>query len=122
IYVDDIIFGSTNEKECQKISKLMQRKFEMSMMGELSYFLRLQIKQAPDRIFIHQGKYAKDLLKKFDMEDSKIAKTPMSTATNIDPDKDGKDVDMKAYRGMIDNLLYLKASKTDIIYVLTFFG
>src|SRR5437667_6118410 len=116
IYVDDIIFGSTNEKLCQKFSKLMQSKFEMSIMGELSYFLGLQIKQAPDGIFIHQGKYAKDLLKKFDMEDSKIAKTPMSTATNIDTDKEGNDVDMKAYTGMIGSILYLIASRSDIMF------
>jgi hypothetical protein len=86
------------------------------MMGELSYFLGLQIKQVTDGIFIHQVKYARELLKKFDMENSKDAKTPMSTAVKIDPDREGKKVDQKTYRGMIGSLLYLTASRPDIMF------
>ena len=68
IYVDDIIFGATNEKLCQVFSKHMQDEFEMSMMGELTYFLGLQIKQTNEGIFINQTKYTKELLKKFGMD------------------------------------------------------
>ena len=116
IYVDDIIFGSTNEKVCQRFSKLIQSEYEMSMMGELSFFLGLQVSQRKDGIFISQSKYVRDLLKKFGMEDSAPAKTPMSTATKLDEDKPGKKVDITMYRGMIGSLLYLTASRPDIMF------
>ena len=74
--VDDIIFGITNQSLCMNFSMLMQGEFEMSMMGELKYFLRLQIKQQRDRILIHQEKYAKDQLKKFDMDKAKSIVLP----------------------------------------------
>ena len=67
VYVDDIIFGATNESLCKDFVELMQGEFEMSMMGELNYFLGLQIKQLKDGIFICQSKYTNELLKKFDM-------------------------------------------------------
>ncbi|KAL8127849.1 hypothetical protein AgCh_014691 [Apium graveolens] len=93
-YVNDTIFGSTNEKLCQKFSKLMQSEYEMSMMGELSYFLGLQVSQRSDGIFISQTKYVKDLLKKFCMVDCSPTSTPMSTTTKLDEDKKGKSVDI----------------------------
>ena len=71
VYVDDIIFGATNELLCKEFSKLMQGQFEMSMMGELNFFLGLQIKQRKDGIFINQAKYTRDMLKKFGMDSSK---------------------------------------------------
>ena len=71
VYVDDIIFGSTNEKMCEDFSNLMQSEFEMSMMGELCFFLGLQIKQQEDGSFIFQEKYIKDLLKKYKMNEEK---------------------------------------------------
>ena len=116
IYVDDIIFGSTNEKLCQRFSRLMQSEYEMSMMGELSYFLGLQVSQRNDGIFISQTKYVKDLLKKFGMVDCSPASTPMSTTTKLDEDKKGKSVDISSYRGMIGSLLYLTASRPDIMF------
>ncbi|KAL8109911.1 hypothetical protein AgCh_025854 [Apium graveolens] len=116
IYVDDIIFGSTNEKLCQRFSKLMQSEYKMSMMGELSFFLGLQVNQRSDGIFIIQIKYVKDILKKFGMVDCSLASTPMSTATKLDEDKKGKSVDISSYRGMIGSLLYLTASRLDIMF------
>jgi hypothetical protein len=116
IYVDDIIFGSSNEKLCERFSKLMQSKYEMSMMGELTYFLGLQVHQREDGIFINQSKYVKDLLKKYGLEESSPAKTPMSTAIKLDEDKKGKRVDIKVYRGMVGSLLYLTASRPDIMF------
>ena len=88
----------------------------MSMMGELSFFLGLQVSQRKDDIFISQSKYVRDLLKKFGMEDSAPAKNPMSIATKLDEDKPGKKVDITMYRGMIGSLLYLTASRPDIMF------
>ncbi|KAL8103274.1 hypothetical protein AgCh_027724 [Apium graveolens] len=116
IYMDDIIFGSTNEKLCQRFSKLMQSEYEMSMLGELSYFLALQVNQRSDGIFISQTKYVKDLLKKFGMVDCSPASTPMSIATKLDEDRKGKSVDISSYRGIIGSLLYLTANRPDIIF------
>nr|KYP50071.1 Copia protein [Cajanus cajan] len=75
IYVDDIVFGSTNLSLCKEFSKTMQGEFEMSMMGELTFFLGLQIKQMSDGIFISQSKYCNELLKKFGMEGCKEVAT-----------------------------------------------
>ena len=106
IYVDDIIFGSTNEELCDEFSKIMQQEFEMSMMGELNYFLGFQVKQLKEGIFIYQEKYVKELLKRFGMESSKEAKTLMSTNTKLDHDENGISIDQKMYRGIIGSLLY----------------
>ena len=116
IYVDDILFGSTNDDLCQEFSKTMQNEFEMSHMGELTYFLGLQIKQMKEGIFISQCKYAKELLKRFGMENSGHKNTPMSTTTFLDKDESGKNVDQKLYRGMIGSLLYITSSRPDIMF------
>ena len=87
----------------------------MSMMGELNYFLDLQIKQLKEGIFINQAKYIKDLIKKFGMEDAKPVSTPMSTSTELNSDEWVKLVDIKLYRSMIGPLLYLTASRPDIM-------
>jgi hypothetical protein len=96
IYVDDIIFGSTNQESCEEFSRVMMQKFEMSMMGELTYFLGFQVKQLKDGTFISQTKYTQDLLKRFGMKDAKPAKTPMGTDGHVDLNKGGKPVDQKA--------------------------
>ncbi|KAH9802698.1 hypothetical protein KPL71_001497 [Citrus sinensis] len=116
IYVDDIIFGSTNELLCKDFSSCMSQEFEMSMMGELKYFLGLQIKQNEEGIFINQAKYVKDLLKRFGYENGTAKSTPMSTTIKLDKDEKGKEVDIKTYRGMIGSLLYLTASRPDIMF------
>jgi hypothetical protein len=116
IYVDDIIFGSTNENLCKEFSKTMQDEFEMSMMGELKFFLGLQIKQTEDGIFLNQSKYVIDLLKRFGLTNAKAYGTPMSPSTKLDKDEKGKPVDVKLYRGMIGSLLYLTASRPDIMF------
>jgi hypothetical protein len=114
IYVDDIIFGSTNQKSCEEFSRVMQ-KFEMSMMGKLNYFLGFQVKQLKDGTFISQTKYTQDLLKRFGMKDAKPAKTPMGTDGHLDLNKGGKSIDQKAYRSMIGSLLSLCVSRPDIM-------
>jgi hypothetical protein len=86
----------------------------MSMMGELQFFLRLQIKQSKEGTFVHQAKYTKDIVRKFKMEDSKAMETPMSMTTALDVDEEGEYVDMKEYRSMIGSLLYLTAMRPNI--------
>jgi len=115
IYVDDIIFGSTNQVFCEEFSRIMTKRFEMSMMGELKYFLGFQIKQLKEGTFISQTKYTLDMLKKFDMEKAKPINTPMPTNGHLDLDDKGKAVDIKVYRSMIGSLLYLCASRPDIM-------
>ncbi|KAI3691004.1 hypothetical protein L2E82_49218 [Cichorium intybus] len=116
IYVDDIIFGSTDESLSVKFADLMKSKFEMSMIGEMTIFLGLQIKQSTDGIFINQENYVKNLLTRFSMDKSNTAKTPMAFGYKIDADLNGKPVDQKRYRGMIGSLLYLTASRPDIMF------
>jgi hypothetical protein len=115
IYIDDIIFGSTNKSTCEEFSRIMIQKFEMSMMGELKYFLGFQIKQLQEGTFFSQTKYIQDILKKFRMKDGKPIKTPMGTNGHLDLDTGGKSVDQKVYRSMIGSLLYLCASRPDIM-------
>ncbi|GJY12513.1 retrovirus-related pol polyprotein from transposon TNT 1-94 [Tanacetum coccineum] len=116
IYVDDIIFGSTCQELCDYFSKIMHYEFEMSMMGELNFFLCLQIKQLEDGIFFNQSKYVKEMLKKFGLKDSKPIKNPMSSKTKLTRDEDGEPIDDTKYRGMIGCLLYLTASLPDIMF------
>ncbi|KAJ9545443.1 hypothetical protein OSB04_025150 [Centaurea solstitialis] len=120
IYVDDIIFGSTNSDMCTWFSDLMTTRFEMSMLRELSFFLGLQVIQKPDGILINQSKYIGDLLKRFHMATSSVAKTPMTSGTLIGADPKGKPVDQKTYRAIIGSLLYLTASRPDIMFATCF--
>ncbi|KAK0582443.1 hypothetical protein LWI29_025725 [Acer saccharum] len=94
----------------------MSHEFEMSLIGELSYFLGLQIRQMNDKIFITQAKYAKNLVKKFGLENAKHCDTPMSTTLKLSKDASGKSVEQTLYRGMIGSLLYLTASRPDISF------
>ncbi|KAJ9542664.1 hypothetical protein OSB04_029170 [Centaurea solstitialis] len=116
IYVDDIIFGSTNPKLCEKFELRMKSEYKMSMMGELTFFLGLQIKQSEKGIFINQGKYVHEMLNKFDLTSCTPMKTPMAPPLSLDKDSKGKPVDVTLYRGMIGSLLYLTASHPDIMY------
>ena len=105
IYVDDIIFGSTNQKSCEEFSRVMTHKFEISMIEELTYFLGFQVKQLKEGTFLSQTKYIQDILKKFGMKDTKPAKTPMGTNEHLDLNAGGKSVDQKVYRSIIGTLL-----------------
>ncbi|GKD47735.1 retrovirus-related pol polyprotein from transposon TNT 1-94 [Tanacetum coccineum] len=116
IYADDIIFDSTCQEMCDDFAKIMHDEFDMSMMGELNFFFGLQIKQMEDDIFFNQSKYIREMLKKFGLEDFKPIKTPMSSDTKLMKDKDYETVDSSKYRGMIGSLLYLTASRPDIIF------
>jgi hypothetical protein len=114
IYVDDITFGSTNQSFYDEFSKIMIDRFMMSM-GELKFFLGFQIKQLEDETFLSQTKYTQYILKKFGMDKTKLIKTPMDTNGQLDLDVGGKSVDQKGYRSIIGFLLYLCASRPDIM-------
>jgi len=86
IYVDDIIFGATQDNLCEEFVAAMKGEFEMSMMGELCFFLGFQVKQTKDEIFLCQSKYCKEILKKFEMENCKEASTPMPSSCYMDAD------------------------------------
>jgi hypothetical protein len=91
--VDDIIFSGSSLALVTKFSDTMSREFKMSMMGKLTFFLGLQIKQTREGTFVYQGKYTKYMLKKFDMGEAKPLLTPMLTMTSLDEDKEGEAVD-----------------------------
>ena len=95
---------------------MMANEFEISMIGELSYFLGLQIKQLKNGTFMSQGKYFKYMLKKFGMDDAKAISTPMGTNGNLDSDASGNMVDQKLYQSMIGSLLYVTALRSDVIF------
>ncbi|KAI3706885.1 hypothetical protein L6452_24932 [Arctium lappa] len=116
IYVDDIFFGSTNTKYCKNFANLMVSRFQMNMMGEMNFFLGLQVKQFSTGIFINQSKYIRDILRKFQMENSKPIGTPMAPGTKIGSDPSGKAVDIRTYRGMIGSLMYVTSSRPDIMF------
>jgi len=115
--MEDIIFGGSSHALVARFSDLMSREFETSMMGELTFFLGLQIKQTREGTFVHQGKYTKDLLKKFDMGEAKPLSMPMATTIALDADVEGEAVDQKEYRSMIGSLLYLTATRPDIQFM-----
>ncbi|GJZ75799.1 putative ribonuclease H-like domain-containing protein [Tanacetum coccineum] len=117
VYVDDIIFSSTKKSLCTEFEKMMHKKFQMSSMGELTFFLGLQVKQKEDGIFISQDKYVTEILKKFGFTDVKTASTPMETQKPLLKDEDGEEVDVHLYRSMIGSLMYLTSSRPDIMFV-----
>nr|GEU58284.1 retrovirus-related Pol polyprotein from transposon TNT 1-94 [Tanacetum cinerariifolium] len=115
IYVDDIIFGYTNPNLSKRFEKLMHNKFEMSMMGELKFFLEIQIHQSLRGIFINQAKYAQKILIKHGMTSCDSIGTPMATK-HLDADLSGTPIDQTKYRSKVGDLMYLTASRPDIMH------
>jgi hypothetical protein len=118
IYVDDIIFGGSSHTLVSRFQEMMKSEFQMSMMGELTFFLGIQVKQTNQGTFMHQAKYMKDLMKKFSMAELKHVSTPMSTTTSLDLDENGEPLDQREYRSIISSLLYLTATRLDIKFVM----
>nr|GEU84963.1 hypothetical protein [Tanacetum cinerariifolium] len=116
IYVDDIIFGSTNPNLSKRFEKLMHSKFEISMMGELKFFLGIQIHQSPRGIFIKQAKYTQEILIKHGMTSCDSVGTPMATK-HRDADLSGTPIDQMKYHSMVGALMYLTSSRPDIMHV-----
>nr|GEW66163.1 putative ribonuclease H-like domain-containing protein [Tanacetum cinerariifolium] len=119
VYVDDNIFGSTKKELCIAFEKMMHEKFQMSSMGELTFFLGLQVRQKKDGIFISQDKYVTEIIKKHGFTEVKNASTPMETQKPLLKDEDGEEVDVHMYRSMIGSLMYLTSSRPDIMFVVS---
>nr|GEU53502.1 retrovirus-related Pol polyprotein from transposon TNT 1-94 [Tanacetum cinerariifolium] len=113
---DDIIFGSTDPRYATLFSDLMKSRFEMSMMGEMTFFLGLQVNQSPSGIFINQSKYMHEILKKYGLNTCDIVGTPMDIKDNLSLDQIGTPVDATKYRSMIGALMYLTSSRPDIVH------
>jgi hypothetical protein len=122
VYVDDIIFGCNKDSLVQWFSSAMQFEFEMSMIGEMPFFLGLQITQRPEGMFISQEKYLREMMKRFQMEDSKPMGTPMVTRCKLRKDDDSSDVDQRSYRSMIGILMYITTSRPNIMHVVGMVG
>nr|GFA85593.1 uncharacterized mitochondrial protein AtMg00810-like [Tanacetum cinerariifolium] len=116
IYVDDIIFASTDPKDCDMFSNEMSSKFQMSMMGQMSFFLGLQVSQIPESIFINQSKFALEILQKFGMDSCDSVDTPMVDRLKLDEDLLGIPVDQTRFRSMVGSLMYLIASRPDLVF------
>nr|GFA07464.1 hypothetical protein [Tanacetum cinerariifolium] len=116
VYVDDIIFGSTKKSLCDEFEALMHKRFQMSSMGEFTFFLGLQVKQSEKGIFIIQDKYVAKILKKFDFSSVRTVSTPIETQKPLVKDEEAADVDVHLYRSMIGSLMYLTASRPDIMF------
>ena len=115
VYVDDIIFAGDSEDMCEKFATAMKHEFEMSMLGELSFFLRLQIHKKRNGIFLSQQKNVGEILSKFQMHDCKPVSTPLVTGCKLSKEENSPKVDQTLYRSMIGSLLYLTASRSDIL-------
>nr|GEX02488.1 copia protein [Tanacetum cinerariifolium] len=116
VYADDIIFGSTHPRYIQLFFDLVKSRFEMSMMGKMTFFLGLQVNQSPCVIFINQSNYVLEILKKYGMESCDLVGTPMEIKDKLDLDQNGTLVDATKYRSMIGALIYLTSSRPDIIH------
>nr|GFA91092.1 copia protein [Tanacetum cinerariifolium] len=116
VYVDDIIFGSTHPRYIQLFSYLMKSHFKMLMMGEMMFFLGLQVNQSPCGIFINQSKYVLEILKKYGMESCDPVCTPIEIKDKLDLDQNGTPVDATKYRSMIGALMYFTSSRPDIVH------
>ncbi|GJS57185.1 putative ribonuclease H-like domain-containing protein [Tanacetum coccineum] len=107
---------STKKSWCDEFEALMKSRFQMSFIGELTFFLGLQVKQKEDGIFISQDKYVTEILKKFDFVSVKTANTPIETQKPLVKDEEATNVDVHLYRSMIGSLMYLTASRPDIMF------
>nr|GEZ72127.1 hypothetical protein [Tanacetum cinerariifolium] len=117
IYVDDIIFASTNPIFCDKFAKLMSKRFKMSMMGQISFFIRLQISQSPRGMFINQSKYALEMLKKYGLDQCDAVDILMVLQLKLDEDPNETSIDPTRYQGMVGSLTYLIANRPDLVFV-----
>ncbi|GKC00677.1 putative ribonuclease H-like domain-containing protein [Tanacetum coccineum] len=116
VYVNDIIFGSTKKSLCVEFEQMMHKRFQMSSIGELTFFLGLQVMQRSDGIFIIQDKYVTDILKKFDFSSVKTTSTLIETNMALLKDTEAENVYVHLYRSMIGSLMYLTASRRDIMF------
>jgi hypothetical protein len=112
--VDDIIFSGSSHVLVLDFQNLMEKEFQMSVMGELTFLLGVQVKQMKQGTFVHQAKYTKYLMKRFNMVELKSVSTPMRTAMVLDPDQNGETIDQSDYKSMIGSFLYPTVTQPDI--------
>jgi hypothetical protein len=114
IYVDNILFGGFSHSLVSRFQEMIEKEFQIFMMGALTFFLGIQVKQTKQGIFIYQAKYTNDLMKKFSMAELKLVSMLMSMATSLGPDEDGETVDQREYKSIIISLLYFTVTQSDI--------
>jgi isopentenyldiphosphate isomerase len=114
IYVDDIIFGGSSHSLVSSFQEMIENEFQISIMGELTFFLGIQVKKTKQDTFVHQAKYTKDHVKELNIDELKPMSTMMSMATSLDPDENGEAVDQREYMSMIGSLQYLTVTRSDI--------
>jgi hypothetical protein len=114
IYVDNIIFGGFSHSLVSRFQEMIEKEFQIFMMGALTFFLGIQVTQTKQGIFIYQAKYMNDLMKKFNMAELKLVSMLMSMATSLGPDEDGETVDQREYKSIIISLLYFTVTQSDI--------
>jgi Reverse transcriptase (RNA-dependent DNA polymerase) len=119
LYVDDLIFTGSNYEMVDEFKRVMKSEFEMTDLGLMSYFLVLQIKQGDEGIFVSQEVYAKEILKRFKMEDCKSVKMPIDCGVNLSRHDKGKVIDTTLYKSLVDSLRYLTCTRLDILYVVS---
>ncbi|XP_071725911.1 uncharacterized mitochondrial protein AtMg00810-like [Rutidosis leptorrhynchoides] len=116
VYVDDIIFGSTDQKMVDEFEDVMQKRFKMSSLGAINFFLGLQVDQTEKGIFLHQSKYVADILSRFKMENERVSKNPLSVIHGITPENTRAKVSPTLYKAIIGSLMYLTASRPDTMF------
>ncbi|KAF3667798.1 putative ribonuclease H protein-like, partial [Capsicum annuum] len=119
IYVDDVLVTGSNTKNIEDFKQEMMQAFEMTDLGLMSYFLGMEIKQGQNEVFIYQKKYAKEILKKFHMEDCKEMSTPMNQKEKLSKNDGAEKVEETYFRGLVGCLMYLTATRPDILYVVS---
>ena len=119
LYVDDLLVTSSNAELIQQFKDDMLQVFEMTDLGEMTYFLGMEVKQNDGEIFISQKKYAKEILKKFSMENCKGTNTPMCQKEKLCKDDVSEQVDETLYKSLIGCLMYLTATRPDILYAIS---
>ena len=119
LYVDDLLITGSNEELMKKFRENMKQTFEMTDLGEMAYFLGMEIKQKNGEVFIYQKKYAKEILKKFRMDECKSVDTPMCQKKKLSKEDEAKKVDETLYRSLIGCLMYLTATRPDILHAVS---
>lgn len=119
LYVDDLLVTGSNVELIQQFKEDMMHSFEMTDLGEMAYFLGMEIKQKKDEVFVCQRKYAKEIMEKFRMEECKSMSTPMCQKEKLCKDDGAERVDETLYRSLIGCLMYLTATRPDILHAVS---
>ena len=116
LYVDDLIFTGSNPSMFNEFKEVMTKEFEMTDMGLMAYYLGIEVKQQKDGIFISQESYAKEILKKFKMENCKPISTPTEYGIKMSKHEEGERVDPTFFKSLVGSLRYLTCTRPDILH------